>query len=508
MPQTPKYDIYDFEIGWEFVTVFLRQAPPVALVEEVDISDAATYIYRNEVQLSFDPYYIWPKTTVLAQKRKLFSELKHAAERYGWDDPDNMLTVGWDTLRSQVWEKFIRAFPLCQPCQVHHSQTTFGRWECASCGEERCDLGVQAITARLARRTLGYLCLTCYGDRFNNIETIFPDARNCSQCRRVELTSGIQEIDDRMLCSYCTARLPTCTVCSQRVGDGGRRVQGYGTVHEECGETLPTLGEIRYWDYKPAPIFFPDVPENPLEPLYVGMELEVSRNYDEHHNPELAAMQFLGALPEFFYAKSDSSVTDGFEIVTHPMQPLWALENFPFDLFQSAIDEGYLLEEHDSAGTHMHMNKDSFVPAHMWKFLQLHFRLPKFCEAVGGRRNSTWAKFAGRDQERLRRDLMNIAKKKGEPNFDRYVAVNLRNEYTIELRYPKGGINPDEIKKNLEWAHAAYSYTNQLSVGDINEGAIQTADHIIEFINNDSTYDELSEWIEHSGQVGWRWEKN
>ncbi len=272
-------------------------------------------------------------------------------------------------------------------------------------------------------------------------------------------------------------------------------LQGAWTC-ESCANRQGLLGRIENWNYRPSLVFHPEFPENPKKPLYIGMELETA--FQESHDRNAVAVRAWMASTEFkdlVFVKSDSSVNYGFEIVTHPMQPQWALKHFPFERFDELIEKHKALPTHGSAGTHIHMNKEAFTPAHLWKYLQLHYRLPDFCRTVGGRGDNTYASFKARDMGVQRRQLMDVVKKKGGlRDYQRYCAVNLRNEYTIELRYPAGGTDSPSIKKNIEWALASYEFTDHISVQDVREGAIDDAGYILWWINQ-GDYPNLQHWL-------------
>jgi hypothetical protein len=259
-----------------------------------------------------------------------------------------------------------------------------------------------------------------------------------------------------------------------------------------CANNYGLVRQVQSWDFRPELVFHPSTPHSKKEQLYIGMELEVS--FGSYNNR--AVETWLETTPvDLIYAKHDSSVNRGCEIVTHPMQPDWALENFPFDAFQELMDVYGAKPTHSSTGTHVHMNKEAFTTAHLWKMIQLHFRLPGFCKVVGGRENSSYASFEPSDFRLQRNALMQIVKEKNKgQRFQRYSAVNLQNEYTIELRYMRGGIKPDEIRKNIEWAKALFEFTDYLDVKDIRHGALDNQGYLLGWIQA-GDYPYLNKWI-------------
>ena len=68
-------------------------------------------------------------------------------------------------------------------------------------------------------------------------------------------------------------------------------------------------------------------------------------------------------------------------------------------------------------------------------------------------------------------ELIYKAKKKNG-NSERYVAVNLRNNATIEIRIFRGTLNFNSFMKNIEFAHSVFMYTkenNEISLNGFKE---------------------------------------
>ena len=51
--------------------------------------------------------------------------------------------------------------------------------------------------------------------------------------------------------------------------------------------------------------------------------------------------------------------------------------------------------------------------------------------------------------------------KKKDGNSERYVAINLKNSQTIEIRIFRGTLNFNSFMKNIEFAHALFMYTKE-----------------------------------------------
>lgn len=415
----------------------------------------------------------------------------------GWDRKsfDERILVG---RRDVIKERIYRAIEL----MILTSSTTNG------------DVRFHEAPSQTRERILDYIinnalpggcgCESCWNSRVEDDENEGVECSNCQDLYTEDDGSWYRRIlglsDSQIfLCEYCRDdNTAYCNSCEETIWLPTR---SYIFAVEECRPCYDERPQPIYsWDYRPPLNFHPIPPEEKDGPLYIGMELEVS--FRDRRNGEQWATQELGAYEDLLYCKEDSSVRNGFEVVTHPMQPSWAAENFPFAAFQRGIENYGMLLNDDSTGTHIHMNKDAFTPAHLWKFLQIHMKLPEFCGIVGGRgQDATYGSFNRYSRNFLgvdRQQLLELAKKKGKfDNGERYIAVNLRNEYTLEMRYMRGGTAPKEIKKNIQWAKALYDFSGYLDLRDVREGALANAGYLLWYIGeNRDEFPHLYDWIQ------------
>ena len=302
-------------------------------------------------------------------------------------------------------------------------------------------------------------------------------------------------------CASCIQRYTTCDECNRWVNSS--HYYPSWNMCDTCMRNDPNFGTVLHYSYKPTPDFQPPMPEleKGIQPLYMGMELETSFKQGKDPNG-LDVMRMLGneEVRSLVYAKRDSSVNNGFEIVTHPMQPAWARSNFPFDWFQRLIDDFDALPTHESTGCHIHLNRASFTKGHYWKYVQLHTQLATFVGSIGGRGHQHNQGSLIRLQGQLQQPNALMTLVKGKDNNEGRMArqatgINFSNVQTIELRYPRGGIAPSEIKKNIEWIEASFSFTKYITVADVKDGALATAGNLLWWINS-GDYPNLSEWVE------------
>jgi len=379
--------------------------------------------------------------------------------------------------------------------------------ECVACGElsPESQMEPYKVIYGYQQENAYFLCYDCA--RSGGALTDYIEAFPCPHCeryigensdyhRRITYLDGSTE----NMCEPCldSLDLSYCEGCD-RWGHYDEFVDDdYGDPFCEACAGGSAGAYIQAWNYTPALMFHPKLPTDPFKPLYIGMELEMTWQGWQHN--ENAAI-WLRALTEDYgnllYVKHDSSVSDGFEVVTHPMEPAWARDHFPFHFFGDAIADG-ASETHDSTGTHIHIDRGALTTAQMWKLMQVHYKLESFCGKVGGRgTNASYASW-NKSKDIAIANMMKISREKGKAfgDMDRYVPVNLQNEQTIELRYMKGGIHPDQINKNIQWVQALYEFTDSISVHDVKAGVVTDERYILGWIlDRDELYPQLAEHL-------------
>jgi len=122
--------------------------------------------------------------------------------------------------------------------------------------------------------------------------------------------------------------------------------------------------------------------------------------------------------------KEDGSLSHGFELVTSPMSLQYVQNVFPFEDLRQLANE-------------------------VW-------------QKIGGRSNSSYASWSNEEADRMV-EYVKYASSHGihglRSNYERYVAINLQNANTIELRFFKGTLRPLSIQARIEAVHAVAEYS-------------------------------------------------
>ena len=283
-----------------------------------------------------------------------------------------------------------------------------------------------------------YMCESC---RDNNYVC-------CNDCADYVSNDDCTCVDDRYVCETCYCNnYFTCESCGEvyhvdYYGDNGCCLI--------CSQDLENSDGLYNYDYKPDPVFYGD------GDLFFGIELEI----ESEGNNIYDAVQ---SLPDFVYAKADSSINDGLEVVSHPLSWQWLQENKnQWDKVLNLRNDGFLSYKTDTCGMHIHLSKKAFSTLHLYKFLKMFFENQEFITIISRRRASALEEYAS-----LQSDESIVYKAKIKNNTERYTAVNLQNDESVEVRIFRGTLSPIGFWRNVEFCKAIYEFTKIASIKDI-----------------------------------------
>lgn len=271
------------------------------------------------------------------------------------------------------------------------------------------------------------------------VERIFTTCDCCGSRIMIDDTFGD---DYTNLCSYCYHnRYTRCYGCDALIyEDDAYHLNGDDYCRECYEEECDKCRHIHDYGYKPEPHFFGKYSKNG-NPRYFGVELEIDgAGRDDDHAEEI--LETANAEENHIYIKSDGSLDEGMELVSHP-HTLEAHKQYCWsDIMQKAVSLGYRSHQTSTCGLHVHVNRDSLgnsreeqdeVISRILYFVEHHWNeLLKFSRRSEYSMNR-WAARYG--YEHTPKAIMDKAKK---GNNGRYAAVNLCNYQTIEFRLFRG----------------------------------------------------------------------
>ena len=307
----------------------------------------------------------------------------------------------------------------------------------------------------------------------------------CSICGVVHKSEELVELDGKKLCPECLARETlVCSHCWERIWnvdncgtlsmplcqncydehytsctECGRIINREDAYYEDgadepycyrCYESGREHDYIEDYCYKPEPIFYGGGKR------YFGVELEVDNGGEVDDNAAAVMRIGNGNGLEHIYCKHDGSLSEGFEIVTHPMTLDYHINEMPWKSVLTRLKTlHYLSHQAGTCGLHIHVNRTSLgetydtqeeTIARILFFFEKHWEeLLKFSRRTNRQLEQWAARYGYKDRPR---EILDHAKSGG--NNGRYSCVNLYNSNTIEFRIFRGTLKLNTIKATLQ----------------------------------------------------------
>ena len=269
----------------------------------------------------------------------------------------------------------------------------------------------------------------------------------CDRCEEIVWDDDIHSDESTCLCHRCFENYYTrCEECDSIIHNDDAYEYDDCYYCHECYQNIRRNTSIHEYGYKPMPVFYGD------SNRYFGVELEIDgAGKDDDYADEI--LDIANSDDDCIYIKSDSSLDDGMEIVTHPMS-LDYHKDFCWDrIMKKAVYLGYRSHQTSTCGLHIHVNRNSLasdreeqdeVISRILYFVEHHWNeILKFSRRTEYTMNR-WAARYG--YENSPKAIMDKAKK----NYGRYVAINLCNYHTIEFRLFRGTLKYNTLIATLE----------------------------------------------------------
>lgn len=190
------------------------------------------------------------------------------------------------------------------------------------------------------------------------------------------------------------------------------------------------------FDFVPSNFIFQRMPYERTD-LYCGIELEINTKAKERRQ---LINDFI--TDSFFYFKKDGSINVyGLEIVSHPGTLKYHLHNKWNKLFHFFKTNN--IENIRNCGLHFHFNRSAFTEDQIASLDYFINSNKAFIENLGGRQANYYCRFCHKALSEY-----------GKTDYDRYVALNLNNEETIEMRFFKSTSDYTTFINRLIYAFA------------------------------------------------------
>lgn len=189
--------------------------------------------------------------------------------------------------------------------------------------------------------------------------------------------------------------------------------------------------------------------ENP--PFYMGFELEVEPRVTSKYNLTNAANAAREGI-NCILSHDGSLRTNGFEIVSQPQTYNYIMAQYQKyeEAFEKIIKAGYISHNSGNCGLHFHVtapteNREEAV-ARLWIIIET---FKEQFQALSRRRGDFhWCRFLSQQPYKSLYKIAKVAKDAKEST--RYLAINDRNEHTIEIRIFRGTLNIKTFYADLQ----------------------------------------------------------
>ena len=284
-----------------------------------------------------------------------------------------------------------------------------------------------------------YLCPDCAADL-----TIL-----CDECGRRIYRADDEGDDCHALCHSCREHhYTTCDRCGALIHVENIYEYDSEDLCRDCYDDACAEGPIHEYDYMPELIFH----GKGLRKF--GVELEIDDGGKSRSNAN-RLLEAANKAAVNLYIKSDGSLDDGLELVTHPMSLDYHLHEMPW---AAVLDQAKQLNYHshstNTCGLHVHISRMAFGCTYETQeecIARLVFFVEKFWPELlrfSRRTQGQLNRWAARYGMKLNpKDQMYHAK---NSCAGRYTAVNLTNADTVEIRLFRGTLKLNTLTATLQ----------------------------------------------------------
>lgn len=192
--------------------------------------------------------------------------------------------------------------------------------------------------------------------------------------------------------------------------------------------------------------------------LFMGGELEVEMSRKATWDESKAAREAFVSMRGKAVVVHDGSLDEGFEIVSVPATlnshySMWE------ELCRGPIRQQIVSFLRSSCGLHIHMSKECFSNYTLGMFLTFinSSHNQDFITEMSGRGPNSYCARKPTKVSKAGMSRDHYADSVGHTH-DKYVATNLRNPHTLEIRMFKGTLNYPSIMKAFEFLHSLHKY--------------------------------------------------
>lgn len=253
-------------------------------------------------------------------------------------------------------------------------------------------------------------------------------------------------------------------------------------------------GYIHSHSHKPEYIHYCMPNEDKDTTLLLGAEIEVDCGGESEEHAQFVLKIMCGidkntgkALEDKMYCMHDGSLSNGIEFATMPCS-LEYHKQMPYrKMFEYLDANGYKAHDTATCGLHIHANRSYLGKTELMQQLTISkilYILEKFNDeiCVIARRDGRYSQFVGNGKNET--SVVELYSK--YKNKDKYVALNLKHDNTIEFRCFKGTLKYETYILTLEFVKNIIDYAKSINIEEIE--LIKWSDLMNTFSNELKTY--------------------
>lgn len=310
------------------------------------------------------------------------------------------------------------------------------------------------------------------------------DTMTCDDCDTV-YADNVSTIDihyvygrgEVVICDHCGSDYYTCQDCGDWVYaddvewiDGDAYCPNCAENNVDYSESIHRYGHTRgayFWQDNGDRVSCYGLTPAQAELLYLGIELEVDDLHERGDAAETIVYEFS---EDHVVCKEDGSLgCRGFEIVSQPMTPHYTLTSGMWERITDVV-KAHDGRSHDAGtcGLHIHLSRSYFVDYDAVYRLDRMFhrferQLVRFSRRRGG--DMRWCSISNDDDLAEIEDAEERKEvwKSKKSRAGRYVAVNVTNERTVEIRLWRGTLNMETLRATIELTTGMAIIANTMS---------------------------------------------
>lgn len=229
--------------------------------------------------------------------------------------------------------------------------------------------------------------------------------------------------------------------------------------------------------------------------MYLGIELEVEAGQYKAHDKPVLVMAWLEkhGHSDKVYIKEDSSLSNGFEIVFHPIT-LQALHKlFPMKLFLAYLQSIKLTShKNGTCGLHVHLSRKKLKDSDIYKGKMFFYKCSEYLKKFSARNKFNYCKF---DEA--------MPSSWNDQEFGKYSAFNsCASPSTVELRLFRGTLIYDRFLASIQFSDLFGEYIQKVSMSHLRtDKNVFIWQSFIDFAKRSNRYSQFIKYVIKKGII-------